>query len=61
MALQPNIPTHPWYKRVNHVRIPRLAESKATLDSTYTRTPAPAPIIVVPVPPIINVPTPPNR
>jgi hypothetical protein len=30
-----NEPSHPWYQKRNHVRIPRLAESKKYLDPDY--------------------------
>lgn len=29
----PNQPNHPWYQKVNHIRIPQTAESKGFLDA----------------------------
>lgn len=31
-----NIKTHEWYQKQNHVKIPRIAESKKYLDYAYT-------------------------
>jgi len=30
-----NEPRHPWYQKRNHVRIPKIAESKKYLDEAY--------------------------
>jgi hypothetical protein len=30
-----NTPRHPWYERRNHVRIPRMAESRQYLDAAF--------------------------
>jgi hypothetical protein len=32
---QPNITTHPWYQKRNHVKLPRNAVSKSFIDGAY--------------------------